>query len=115
MTLSWRYVLLVLLLYSKCRLSKQELCPVLKAVGVAENDKTGCYVVVLKKETNSSTFESMQSRLLELSKDAHLYGSVETVLKALTVTLNDSSLELVSLHCAVLVSCYCVSTGSILS
>lgn len=77
-------------------LSSQELSPVLSAIGVAEEDKTGCYVVVLKKEMNSSTFESVKSTLLELSKDSHLYGSIQNIAKAVTVTLNDSSLEIVS-------------------
>lgn len=76
-------------------LSSQELSPVLRASGVAAADKTGCYVVVLKKESNSSTFENVKSTLLELSKDSHLYGSVQNVVKAITITLNDSSLEMV--------------------
>ena len=86
----------VLLLCVWFRLSRQELSPVLKASGVADSDKTGCYIVVLKKDSNSSVFENVRSTLLELSKDSHLYGSVQNVAKAITITLNDSNLETVS-------------------
>lgn len=78
------------------RLSSQELSPVLRASDVADNEKTGCFVVVLKKDSNESTFKDVQSKLLDLSKDSHLYGSVQKVTKAITVTLNDSSLNMVS-------------------
>lgn len=87
---------MLLLLCGWFGLSSEELSPVLRATGVAEEDKTGCYVVVLKKETNLSTFEDVQSTLLHLSKDSHLYGSVQKVVKAITIALNESSLDTVS-------------------
>ena len=92
--------MLVLVVWHGClQLSSQEPCPVLRAASdVSDTDKTGCFVVVLKKESNDSTFEALQSKLLELSKDAHLYGAVRNIAKALTVSLNDSSLEMVRVN-----------------
>lgn len=67
-----------------------------RAVGVAQSDKTGCYVVVLKNDSNGSTFDAVKSVLLDLSKDSRLYASVEKITKAITVAVNDSSLNIVS-------------------
>ena len=75
----------------------QDLCPVLRAANdVPESDKTGCFVVVLRKETNDSIFEAIQSKLLNLSSTSRLYGSVKNVAKAITVALNESCLSMVS-------------------
>lgn len=104
-----RICFVVLLVIWWCRESSQDLSPVLRVTGVADSDKTGCYVVVLKKETNSSSFESVKMTLLELSKDSRLYGSVEKVAKAITISLNDSSLELVSLKAAHITHQFCVA------
>jgi len=76
-------------------LSRQEWSPVIRAVGIAENDKTGCYVVVLKNSTDA-TFETMKSTLLGMSQDLRLHGAVKTVAKAITVMLNESALSTVS-------------------
>lgn len=83
-----------------------ELSPVLRAA--AEANKTGCFVVVLKKECNISTFETVQSKLLDLSTDSRLYGSIHNVVMAITVALNDSTLDLVSLGvvCVVVKVCH---------
>lgn len=92
-----RLCLLVLVCCGWLKLTCQELSPVLRAAaGVAESEKTGCYVVVLKKGSNYSTFQSVQERLLDLSSDSRLYGSVHKVVKAVTVALNDSMLDKVS-------------------
>lgn len=71
-----------------------ELSPVLRAVPGA--NKTGCFVVVLKKESNMSAFETVQSKLLDLSTDSRLYGSIHNVAMAITVALNASSIDTVS-------------------
>lgn len=94
--MKWCSLSLLFVLCSWQVLGRQELCPVLRADGVGQSDKTGCYVVVLKKQSNHSTFEQVKSRLLELSNDFYIYNSVEKIVKAVTVVLNDSSLETVS-------------------
>ena len=92
-----RLCLVVLVCCGLLELTGQELSPVLRAAaGVADSEKTGCYVVVLKKGSNDSTFQSVQERLLDLSRDSRLYGSVRKVVKAVTVALNDSMLHKVS-------------------
>lgn len=67
--------------------------------------KTGCFVVVMKRESNDSSFEAVQSKLLEVSTGSRLYGSIHNVAKAITVALNDSALDkvgssLMYAHCS---------------
>ena len=71
-------------------------CPLLRATGVAESDKTGCYIIVLNKTTSAEKFQNIQSRVVEMSEDAKVYGSVQRVAKAFTVKLSDTALESVS-------------------
>ena len=86
--------MLVLVVCSLVTASSLEVSPVYRAA--AEVNKTGCFVVVLRKESNVSTFETVQSKLLALSTDSRLYGSIHHVVKAVTVALNDSAVEMVS-------------------
>ena len=72
------------------------MAPVLRASGEAQSEKTGCFVVVLKKETNSSVFEHVKSTLHSLSNDSRVYGSVQRVIKAITVALTEENLIAVS-------------------
>ena len=87
---------LLLLLLSVCVLgvSCEEKCPLLLASPGAET--TGCYVVVLKKSSSPLTFEMVESKLVNMSKDGRLYGSVRTVNQAVTVALDHSALDVVS-------------------
>lgn len=85
---------LLLLLLLCCSSASQEQCPVLRAA--AGLNKTGCFVIVLRRESNNSIFETVQSKLLDLSADSRLYGSIHNVAKAITVALNDSTLDIVS-------------------
>ena len=87
----WWCVPLVMLLPMPACL---ELSPVLRAA--AGVNKTGCFVVVLNKESNMSTFATVESKLLDLSTDSRLYGSIHNIAMAITVALNDSSIDKVS-------------------
>ena len=91
-------LLLLLLLQLLCiyllGVSGEEKCPLLLAA--AGVDTTGCYVVVLKEGSSSSTFELMESKLLNLSRDGRLYGSVQSITQAITVALSASAVEKVS-------------------
>ena len=69
----------------------EERCPLLLASAGANT--TGCYVVVLKKGSSPSTFEIVESKLVNMSKDGRLYGSVQRVSQAVTVSLTDSALD----------------------
>lgn len=89
--------MLILLCYSWLVSASLEPCPVLRAASGA--NKTGCFIVVLKKDSNASTFETVQSKLVNLSTDSRLYGSIHNIAMAITVALNDSTLDLVSLGC----------------
>lgn len=74
----------------------KQLCPVLKASNVTVDDKTGCYLVVLHKQTNASTFAAVKSILLGLSTGSHVTGSVQSVVKVITVSLTEDNLNMVS-------------------
>ena len=75
----------------------EDRCPLLLASAGANT--TGCYVVVLKKGSSPSTFEMVESKLVNMSKDGRLYGSVRSVSQAVTVSLNQSALDKVSGIC----------------
>ena len=100
----WGLVVAVSLLCGTLQVTALERCPLLRAAAnVPASDKTGCYVVVLKRESNDSTFESIQSQLLDLSSDFQLHVSVKNIAKAITVALDEDNLDIVS-H---LVSFFC--------
>ena len=91
----YKVSLLLLIWCGEYSLSSAEgLCPVFRAS--TQSEKTGSYVVVLNKATNSSTFETVQSLLLELSTDSRISSSIQKVAKAITVTLTDANLDIVS-------------------
>ena len=71
-------------------------CPLLKATGAAESEKTGCYIVVLNKATTAENFTIILDKVLEMSEDAKVYGSVQKVTKAFTVKLSEIAVETVS-------------------
>lgn len=71
-------------------------CPLLRATGAAESEKTGCYIVVLNKSTTAENFTSILERVLKMSEDAKVYGSVQKVAKAFTVKLSEIAVETVS-------------------
>lgn len=75
-------------------------CPLLLASGVSDSDKTGCYIVNLLKETTPEKYQSVMSRVLQMTDDNKIYGSVQGVVKAFTVKLSSYSLESVSSSCS---------------
>ena len=86
----------LLVLFALLPLSLARRCPVLRVQGVSDDDKTGCYIVSLKKNTSHEKFQEILSRVVHMSDDAKVYGSVERVAKAFTVRLSDYSLNAVS-------------------
>ena len=81
-------------------------CPLLLASGVSDSDKTGCYIVNLLKATTPEKFQAIMSRVLQMTDDNKIYGSVQGVAKAFTVKLSSYSLESVRfLLCLVMHSC----------
>lgn len=71
-------------------------CPLLRATGAAESEKTGCYIVVLNKATTAENFTNILDKVLEMSEDAKVYGSVQKIAKAFTVKLSEIAIETVS-------------------
>lgn len=71
-------------------------CPLLRATGVAESEKTGCFIVVLNKATTAQNFTNILDKVLEMSEDAKVYGSVQKITKAFTVKLSEIAVEAVS-------------------
>lgn len=71
-------------------------CPLLRATGAAESDKTGCFIVVLNKATTAENFTNILNKVLEMSEDAKVYGSVQKIAKAFTVKLSEIAVETVS-------------------
>jgi hypothetical protein len=71
-------------------------CPLLRATGAAESDKTGCFIVVLNKATTAENFTYILDKVLEMSEDAKVYGSVQKIAKAFTVKLSEIAVEAVS-------------------
>ena len=101
------------LLLSCCCPCWSQPCPLLSSVGASEEDKTGCYMVSLKKDTNESSFTAIKSTLQGLSTDSRLHGSVQGLVQAITVPLNKDGLNLVSMcsHtqvCRYILLCACV-------
>lgn len=76
--------------------STETKCPLLRATGAAASEKTGCYIVALKKATTAENFTSILDQVLEMSEDAKVYGSVQKVTKAFTVKLSEIAVEAVS-------------------
>ena len=69
-------------------------CPVLHAAEGAE--RTGCYIVVLKKATSAEEFQSVLRRVVGMADDAKVYGIVRNIAKAFTVKLSQEALQQVS-------------------
>ena len=88
-------ILLLFILLPQVILAKKK-CPVLRATGASEEDKTGCYIVVLDKATSAAKFQEILTKVLNMSEDAKVYGSVQRVAKAFTVKLSEIAVEVVS-------------------
>ena len=71
-------------------------CPILYAS--SESETTGCYIVVLKEATTHEKFQEIVQRAVAMTDDAKVHGAVEKVIKAFTVKLSPSSLEVVSAY-----------------
>ena len=90
------YLCCSLLVLPRDTMAEKAKCPVLRATGVSDEDKTGCYTVVLNKATSADMFESILSRVLNMTEDAKVYASVQRVAKAFTVRLSEIAIEAVS-------------------
>ena len=116
MKLSYSYscVLLLLLhlfLLSHVTLSAKTMCPLLRATGASASEKTGCFIIVLNKTTTADKFQDILSRVLNMSEDAKVYGSVQRVAKAFTVKLSEVALGVVS-HTFDLIAVPCMHRAS---
>ena len=93
------YIILLLLLLiwlPKMTASTETKCPLLRATGAEESEKTGCFIVVLNKATTAENFTNILDKVLEMSEDAKVYGSVQRIAKAFTVKLSEIAVEAVS-------------------
>ena len=93
------HIILLLLLLAwipKMIASAEIKCPLLRATGATESEKTGCYIVVLSKTTTVENFANILDRVLEMSEDAKVYSSVQKIAKAFTVKLSEIAIEAVS-------------------
>ena len=68
-------------------------CPLLHAEQSA--NKTGCYIVVLKKATTPEKFTEILQRATSMADEHKVYGVVQTVSKAFTAKLSPYSLNVV--------------------
>lgn len=89
-------VLLHVVVLLQVLVAEKTKCPLLKATGASESERTGCYIIVLNSTTSPETFQDVQSKVIEMSEDAKIYGSVQKVIKAFTVNLSEIALEAVS-------------------
>ena len=71
-------------------------CPLLHAAEGA--NKTGCYIVVLHKETSPEKFTEIVQRATSMAEGHKLHGLVKNVTKAFTVKLSAYSLNLVGTY-----------------
>lgn len=90
------FLLLLLAWLPNIATSTETKCPLLKATGATESEKTGCYIVVLNKATTAENFTNILDKVLEMSEDAKVYGSVQKIAKAFTVKLSEIAVEAVS-------------------
>ena len=70
-------------------------CPLITAPESAT--KTGCYIVVLYKETSQEKFDEILEIATSVAEGNKIYGVVEFVFKAFSVKLSTESLNQVSL------------------
>ena len=70
-------------------------CPLLHAPESAV--KTGCYVLVLYKETPQEKFDELVETVRHVAEENKLYGVTRDVLKAISVKLSPEALHMVSL------------------
>ena len=86
---------LQLALLPQVTLSAQSMCPLLRATGASASEKTGCFIIVLNKTTTAEKFQETLSKVVNMSEDAKVYGSVQRVAKAFTIKLSEIALEAV--------------------
>ena len=94
--MSCSFSVALLFVLSVCSYAAASTCPLLLASGAEDSDKTGNYIVVLKDETTHERFEDIKSKVVSMTEDEEVHGSVETVVKAFTVKLSDRALSTVS-------------------
>lgn len=86
---------LQLTLLPQVTLSAHGSCPVLRATGASASEKTGCFIIVLNKTTTAEKFQDVLSKVVNMSEDAKVYGSVQRIAKAFTIKLSEIALEAV--------------------
>lgn len=70
-------------------------CPLLHAPESA--NKTGCYIIVLYKNTTQEKFDEILRRAASVAEGNKVYGQTKNVTKAIVVKLSAYSLNLVCL------------------
>ena len=66
-------------------------CPLLHAAETA--NKTGCYIVVLHKETTPEKLSEILQNATSMAEGNKLYGFVQNISKAFTVKLSATALN----------------------
>ena len=87
----------LLFVLSVCSCSAASTCPLLLSSGAADSEKSGYYIVVLKDDTTHERFEEIKSKVVSMTEDEKVHGSVERVVKAFTVKLSQDALTTVSI------------------
>ena len=84
-----------LALLPQITLSADAKCPLLRATGASASERTGCFIIMLNKTTTPEKFQEILSKVVNMSEDAKVYGSVQRVAKAFTIKLSEIALETV--------------------
>ena len=65
---------------------------VIRAASDAE--KTGCYIVALKKSISHTEFKEIEKEIVKESNDSHIYAEVDSdIAKIITVRLSEDGIE----------------------
>lgn len=94
----------LLFVLSVCSCSAASTCPLVRASGAADSDKTGYHIVVLKDGTTHERFEDIKSKVVSMTEDKKVHGSVETIVKAFSVKLSDDALSNVSVFNIIIIA-----------
>ena len=88
--------LCVLPLFLSPAVGQGQPCPLHRATGVSDTDKTGCYIIKLREDTSEESFQAAQLKVAQLSTDHRVLRSGQRVSKFITVRVADYPLETVS-------------------
>ena len=73
-----------------------EPCPLHRATGASDTDKTGCYIIKLRGDTSEESFQAAQRKVAQLSNDHRVLRAGQRVSKFITARVADYPLETVS-------------------